>query len=74
MKVLQWGNDLRAKAINPEEIITIILQKSTAGADDTIEAGKALGEGDTVRAGAHIYTAAKLALTGTDANFTASVY
>jgi hypothetical protein len=48
-----------------------ILQKSAAGADDTIKAGKAFGEGDTLGAGTHLYRAAKLALADIDANLTA---
>ncbi len=56
--------------MNPEKVITILL-KSAVGADDAMRAGKALGEGDTTRADASIYRAAKLALADTDACFTA---
>ena len=56
--------------MNLEEIITI-LQKSAAGADDALETGMALGEGDTARANTHIYRAAKLALADIGANLTA---
>ena len=57
--------------MNPEQIITIILQKSAAGAGETLKASKALGEGDTARANAHIYGAARLALADASASLTA---
>ena len=56
--------------MNPEQIIAIILQKSAAGAGEALQAGKALGEGDMTGANAHIYRAARLALTDADAGFT----
>ena len=57
--------------MNPEQIITIILQKSAAGAGEALKASKALGEGNTARANAHIYGAARLALADTSASLTA---
>lgn len=48
--------------MNPEQIVTIILQKSAAGAGEALKASKALGEGDTAKANDHIYRAARLAL------------
>ena len=57
--------------MNPEQIIAIILQKSAAGAGEALRASKALGEGNTARANAHIYGAARLALADTSASLTA---
>jgi len=57
--------------MNPEQIVTIILQKSAAGVGEALKASKALGEGDTARANAHIYGAARLALADTTASLTA---
>ncbi len=57
--------------MNPEQIITLILQKSAAGAGEALKASKALGEGDTAKANDHIYRAARLALADTSASLTA---
>ena len=57
--------------MNPEQIITLILQKSAAGAGEALNASKALGEGDTARASTHVYRAARLALDDTGAGLTA---
>ena len=57
--------------MNPEQIITIILQKSATGAGEALKASKVLGKGDTARANAHIYRAARLALADTSASLTA---
>ena len=56
--------------MNPEQIVTIILQKSAAGAGEALKASKALGEGDTAKANDHIYRAARLALVDTGAGLT----
>ncbi len=58
--------------MNPEQIITIILQKSATGAGEALKASQALGEGDTARANTHIYRAARLALVDTGAGLTAT--
>ena len=58
--------------MNPEQIITLILQKSAAGAGEALRAGKALGEGDMARANAHNYRAARLALADAGAVLTAT--
>ena len=58
--------------MNPEQIITLILQKSAAGAGEALRAGKALGEGDMARANTHIYRAARLALADAGAVLTAT--
>lgn len=58
--------------MNPEQIITIILQKSAAGAGEALKASKALGEGDMARANTHIYRAARLALADASAGLTAT--
>ena len=58
--------------MNPEQIVTIILQKSTAGAGEALKVSKALGEGDTAKANDHIYRAARLALADTGADLTAT--
>jgi len=58
--------------MNPEQIITIILHKSAAGAGEALKASKALGEGNTARANAHIYGAARLALADAGAVLTAT--
>ena len=58
--------------MNEEQIITIILQKSAAGAGEALKASKALGEGDTAKANDHIYRAARLALADAGAGLTAT--
>lgn len=58
--------------MNPEQIVTIILQKSAAGAGEALKASKALGEGDTAKANDHIYRAARLALADAGAGLTAT--
>jgi len=71
MAVLQWSDSqIVASHMNPEQIITIILQKSAAGAGEALKASEALGEGDMARANTHSYRAARLALA--DAGLTAT--
>ena len=57
--------------MNPEQLITLILQKSAAGAGEALKASKALGEGDTAKANDYIYRAARLVLVDTGAGLTA---
>ncbi|MBX7252828.1 MAG: hypothetical protein K1X50_12680 [Candidatus Promineofilum sp.] len=57
--------------MNPEQIIALILQKSAAGAGEALKASKALGQGDIAGASAHLYRAARLALTDANAGLAA---